>query len=124
MDYVLYFMGLIAVALLSCGLTKMVEEKRELKIFWEQVPKVNKLEVGQLRATHQWYWWVGFDSQLKKEFLIAAVGKDAKEAQMLLGPRNLELSRSSRVQGGTRIDRSGRHVLVARSLSEINMEGN
>lgn len=107
MDYVLYFMGLTAVAVLSAGLTRMYYQR-------DSQPQ---------RKPHQWYWWVGYDPQLKKEYLIAAVGKDAAEAQMKLNPKNLNLSMTSREQGGTSKDQPGRHVLVARSLSEINMEG-
>ena len=108
MDYVLYFMALIAVAVLSAGLTRMYYQQQGLPP----------------RHPHQWYWWVGTDAALKKEFLVAAVGKDASEAQMKLGPKNFSLSMSARAQGSHDKDKAGRHVLVARSLSEINVEGN
>ena len=108
MDYVLYFMGLIAVAVLSAGLTRLYYQQQGLPP----------------RQPHQWYWWVGTDVQLKKEYLIAAVGISASEAQMKLGPRNFNLSMTARAHGGLDKNQPGRHVLVARSLSEINVEGN
>jgi hypothetical protein len=114
MDFILYFLGLTAVAVLSAGLTRM---------YYQHKPLAESL-FRRPRPPHQWYWWVGTDPQLKKEFLIAAVGKDASEAQMKLGPRNFNLSMTARAQGGHDKDKAGRHVLVARSLSEINVEGN
>lgn len=118
MDYLLYFMGLITVAVLASGLTRMYYHPRV-----GHKPLAESL-FRRPRPPHQWYWWVGTDPQLKKEFLIAAVGKDASEAQMKLNPRNLNLSMTARAQGGTSKDQPGRHVLVARSLSEIDVEGN
>jgi len=106
MDYVLYFMALIAVAVLSAGLTRM---------YYQQ---------NRHREPQQWYWWVGTDPQLKKEFLVAVVGKTASEAQSKLGDRNFTLTMTARAQGGHDKSKPGRHVLVARSLSEINVEGN
>jgi hypothetical protein len=76
------------------------------------------------REPQEWYWWVGTDTQLKKEYLVAAVGINAKEAQMKLGPRNFGLCMSARAQGSHDKNKPGRHVLIARSLSEINVEGN
>jgi hypothetical protein len=43
---------------------------------------------------------------------------------MKLGPRNFALCMSARAQGSHDPGKAGRHVLVARSLSEINVEGN
>jgi hypothetical protein len=117
MDFVLYFLGLTAVAVLSAGLTRMYYQQKDPygpEHWW----------VSRPRQPHQWYWWVGTDPQLKKEFLVAAVGKDASEAQKKLGPRNFNLSMTARAQGSHDKDKAGRHVLVARSLSEINVEGN
>ena len=118
MNFWLYLLSLTSVALLSCGMTVMYFARKDRppggpEHWW----------VSRPREPHQWYWWVGTDPQLKKEFLIAAVGKDASEAQMKLNPRNLNLSMTARGQGGTSKDQPGRHVLVARSLSEIDVEG-
>ncbi len=119
MNYWLYFLALMSVALLSCGMTVMYFARKERphdgpEHWW----------VGRSREPAQWYWWVGSDPQLKKEFLVAVVGQDAKEAQLKLGPRNFALCMSARAQGSHDKDKPGRHVLVARSLSQINVEGN
>ena len=108
MDFVLYFMGLMAVAVLSAGLTRMYHQQKG----WRQV------------RTQQWYWWVGTDPQLKKHFMVAAVGETASETQSKLGDRSFTLTMTARAQGGLDKNKPGRHVLLARSLSEINVEGN
>jgi len=109
MDYLLYFMGLISVAILSSGLTFMYCATRVLE-----------RKGRPRREPHQWYWWVGTDPEVNKEYVLAAVGKNAPEAQMKLSPRNLNLSMNARLSGNFKGQR-GRHVLVARSLSEINV---
>jgi hypothetical protein len=118
MSFWLYFLGLMSVALLSSGLTFLYCARKDRPYgpehWWVRPP----------RLPHQWYWWVGSDPQLKKEYLVAAVGKDASEAQMKLGPRNFALCMSARAQGSHDPGKAGRHVLIARSLSEINVEGN
>lgn len=118
MSYWLIFLALMSVALLSCGLTVMYFARKDRPYgpehWWVRPP----------RQPHQWYWWVGSDPQLKKEYLVAAVGKDASEAQSKLGPRNFALTMTARAHGGHDKDKPGRHVLVARSLSEIDVEGN
>ena len=106
MDFVLYFMGLIAVAVLTGGLTRM---------YYQQMRRRDEPQ--------QWYWWVGYDPLLKKEFILAVVGKNATEAQSKLGDKNYTLSMNARLYGGHLPDKPGRHILVARSLSEINVEG-
>lgn len=124
MDYLTYLSGVIAlitVAILSSWFTAMIYKEKILRLptssgdLW-----VRQVDAGELRTVPQrWFWWVGTDPQ---RYLIAVVASSEYEAKLKLGPKNLDLIRSARVKGSKGFVQ-GYSVLVARSPSEINVEG-
>jgi len=127
MDYLTYSIGLITVAILSSWFTAMIykekRRRRELCLITRIQRDEEKIK-SHGSEPHTWFWWVGTDPELRKEYILAVVAKNLPEAKRMLGPRNLKLSATTRLRGGHHDTlQPGRHVLVARSLSEINVEG-